>query len=234
VEVREYYESYWDTSGFSPSSGVHWTFPRLVESHVSGRCLDFGCGDGSKSAWLASLASDYVGVDVAQRAVDSVESLGLRAERVDAGAPLPFESDSFDVAVAFDVLEHVFSPQESTAELARVLRPGGELLVGVPNAAYWRRRLDLLVGRWNPTGDDLAVQAPWRDPHIRFFTVAALARMLSGCDFAAVRVQGYGGALIREVPGLRRFSGRPSKLYRRLETVLPSLLGQTLLGVAVK
>ena len=59
-------------------------------------------------------------------------------------------------------------------EAARVLRSGGVLIASVPNVAFWRRRLDLVCGRWNPEGDDLSVAEPWRDPHLRFLTTAAL------------------------------------------------------------
>jgi len=48
---------------------------------------------------------------------------------------------------------------------------------------YWRRRLDFIVGRWNPFGDGLSTTQPWRDPHIRFFTRGSLENMLLSSGF---------------------------------------------------
>ena len=228
MSARDYYEDYWSDEGFNPATGVHQTAPRLLTPHLRGECLDFGCGDGGKAAWLSSYVDSYVGADISAKAVARVQEAGFEAIRVDDG--LPFEDNSFDVAVAFDVLEHLFQPQLAVAEILRVLRPSGTILCSVPNAAYWRRRTDLAAGRWNPTGDDMAVEAPWRDPHIRFFTSSALVRMLGSAGVGNVVIQGYGGAFVRDVPGLRRLSSRPSRIYRTLEGCLPSLLANTLLA----
>ncbi len=228
VNSRSYYEDYWSVQGFNPETGVHPTASRMVEPHLRGTCLDFGCGAGGKAAWVSSRVNSYIGVDISETAVARVRESGFDAVRVDD--TLPFDDQSFDVALAFDVLEHLFQPQLALAEMIRVLKPGGTVLCSVPNAAYWRRRVDAVAGRWNPMGDDMAVEAPWRDPHIRFFTVAALARLLRGSGAVGVHVEGYGGAVVRDVPGLRRLASKPSRLYRALERQMPSVMAHTLLG----
>jgi SAM-dependent methyltransferase len=178
----------------------------------------------------------YVGVDVAETAIRQAQVSGLDAQLIKDASELPFEDESFDVALMVEVLEHLFAPHSAVAEIHRVLRPGGVLLVTVPNVAYWRRRVDLaLLGRWNPFGDDRSVEEPWRDPHIRFFNPGSMGRMLCQAGFVKVGVEGHGGAVLRDLPVVRRFwKGRPSAAYQAAEAWLPSLLGLRVGAFAVK
>jgi methionine biosynthesis protein MetW len=240
VDTRRYYDSYWSDNGFNPAGGdLTPPLRALMESHVrpGDRCLDVGCGDGQTAGpWLRARGCEYLGVDVAETAVRQARAHGLDARLVDDASELPFDDGSFDVALSIEVFEHLFAPHLVAAEVRRVLRPGGMLLVTVPNVAYWRRRLDLAVlGRWNPVGDDLSVEQPWRDPHIRFFNPRSLRHMLRSVGFETVRVEGHVGALTRDLPVARRlWSGRPSSLYRAAERRLPALLGLRVCAIAFK
>lgn len=199
------------------------------------RLLDFGCGDGRNiGKWLAERAGSYVGVDISAVAVQGATALGLEARRIDSEREIPFPDDCFDVVACLEVFEHLVEPHRAASEIRRVLRPGGTLIVTVPNVAYWRFRLDLaLFGRWDPLGDALSVERPWRDPHLRFFTKSTLTRMLAGAGFAEIDIEGCDGALLADIPLLRRLSGgRGSYPYRMLERRLPSILARCLLTVA--
>ncbi len=87
------------------------------------------------------------------------------------------------------------------AEIFRVLRPGGVLLATVPNVAYRRGRAELaLLGRFDPYGDDRSVVQPWRDPHIRFFTIGSLRRILQMTGDSPITISGHGGMLLSDIP----------------------------------
>ena len=88
------------------------------------RVLDVGSADGPSARWLPE--QGRVAVDTDAR--------GLVAGRdVCASAlALPFAAGTFDVVAAFDVIEHCEPEAQAVAELARVLRPGGRMLVSVP------------------------------------------------------------------------------------------------------
>ena len=104
------------------------------------RVLDAGCGEGV-------LVVEYSG----RLAIEGVDA-NYTSEHVRAGSvtALPYEANSFDRALCLDVLEHLaYDDQtQALAELRRVLRPGGEVFVSVPNLAHLQSRVHfLLTGR---------------------------------------------------------------------------------------
>lgn len=102
---------------------------------VSGRrVLDAGCGSGPLSAALQARGATVTGFDVSAAMVDLAHRrLGEDADLhvADLGAPLPFPDAAFDDAVASLVLHYLADWSGPLAELRRVLRPGGRLLVSV-------------------------------------------------------------------------------------------------------
>ena len=104
----------------------------------STRVLDAGCGEGVLvDEYRARLAIE--GVDA------NYSSAGVRRGSVTA---LPYEDASVDRALCLDVLEHLTFDEQPRAlsELHRVLKPGGLLLVSVPNLAHLQSRVHFLLG----------------------------------------------------------------------------------------
>ena len=237
--TQAYYDRYWTADGFNPTR--RGPFPELaavLERHArSGDAwLDVGCGDGGTSGlWLAQHGCRYRGVDISHSAVAQARAAGLDASVIGDAGDLPFDDNSFAGLLAVEVLEHLFEPQQAAAEFHRVLKPGGILFVSLPNVAYWRRRLELLlIGRFDPLGDDLSVEQPWRDPHIRFFTPKTLGRMLTRAGFST-DTHGYAGAFLADTPRIgHRLEGRSSRLYKWAEARHPNLLGRRIYAVGVK
>jgi len=101
------------------------------------RVIDAGCGEGVLVDEYSSRL-DIVGVDA-----------NYSSDRVTHGSvtALPFGDASFDRALCLDVLEHLSYEEQprALAELARVLKPGGELLVSVPNLAHLQSRIQFLL-----------------------------------------------------------------------------------------
>jgi methionine biosynthesis protein MetW len=237
-ETKSYYDTYWSDMGFNPQGQIAAWQQVLFETEIpeNGSCLDLGCGDGGTSGiFLNSHGYSYVGADISETAVQQAMSHGLQAVLIEDAGSLPFENESFDAVILFEVIEHLFDVEAVLKEIRRVLKPDGGLLLTTPNICYWRRRVDLLLGRWNPHGDPLSVEQPWRDPHIRFFNPRVLAACLKKCGFEPDSIGAVGGAFLRHLPLIGRvFPSRAGFMYRRLEKVWPSLLGYRLVAAARK
>jgi SAM-dependent methyltransferase len=104
------------------------------------RVLDAGCGAGYGSAELAQAADSVVGVDRAADAVDFARANyglpNLRFEQASCEA-LPHPGGSFDLVVAFEVIEHLENWREFLMEARRVLAPAGQLIISTPNKLYY-------------------------------------------------------------------------------------------------
>jgi SAM-dependent methyltransferase len=103
--------------------------------------LDAGCGTAYGSRLLAEGgAREVVGVDIAQAVLDAVTPGMPDSVRLQAGdlRKLDREDDSFELVVCFEVIEHLADPNTVLDELARVLAPGGLLLVSSPNRGVYQ------------------------------------------------------------------------------------------------
>jgi SAM-dependent methyltransferase len=105
------------------------------------RLLDAGCGDGRYFHVVAAAPPPerLAGCDISERilatARETAAQLGLSPELVRANVEsLPFEDASFDLVLCTQVLEHLLSPAEGVRELARVLGPGGTLVLSADHA----------------------------------------------------------------------------------------------------
>ncbi|MGB0671334.1 MAG: class I SAM-dependent methyltransferase [Rhodospirillales bacterium] len=95
--------------------------------------LDIGCSTGNNMRMLKSAGfSNYMGLDYSAIAVEFCRSAGLgNVEQGDA-LHLPFEDDTFELALLTDVIEHLDDDSAAIAEACRVVKPGGHVLVTVP------------------------------------------------------------------------------------------------------
>ena len=175
--------------------------------------LDAGCGTGGNLPYLGQRGR-AVGVDLSEHALQLSRRRGSKVARAALGA-LPFADGVFDAVVSFDVLYHRWVADDAAAarELARVLRPGGLLLVRVP-------ALKMLWG-----AHDEAVHTRHR------YTRREVITLLQSAGLEVLRCT-YGNTLLFPALALRRaldrFTGREGSdvqfLPRPLEWAFRSLL----------
>jgi SAM-dependent methyltransferase len=104
------------------------------ENWASADVLEVGCGIGTDGVRFASAGANYTGIDFSEVALDlarrQFELNGLLGQFIQVSLPnLPFADDSFDLVYSFGVLHHIPETDAGIAEIYRVLRPGGHVLV---------------------------------------------------------------------------------------------------------
>jgi ubiquinone/menaquinone biosynthesis C-methylase UbiE len=123
----------------------HWHRYHFAAGWVAGkRVLDIACGEGYGSALLARSAAEVTGVDIsaaaiahARRSYADVAHLKFVEGSCTA---IPLADGSVDMAVSFETIEHITGQEAFIAELARVLAPGGVLLLSSPDKAEYSDR----------------------------------------------------------------------------------------------
>jgi SAM-dependent methyltransferase len=179
-----------------------------------GRWIDLGCGRGEFLALAAAGGRAGLGLERERAAAAQLAGEGRSVLVADLGRGLPFRDAAFDGASLVEVIEHVLAAEALVAELARVVRPGGWLLVTTPNVVHWRYRWRTLIGR--PPKQE--------GRHVRFFTRRTLARLLARGGFAPRRRASFGR---RSLLGrLGAFGGRRARPRYRVPSALEGLLAQ--------
>jgi len=133
------------------------------------RCLDLGSDNGIVSLLLRRGGGDWASADMTGESVASIRELVGSDVHLVAGHRLPFADAEFDRLVVVDMLEHVDDDRAFAEELARVLKPGGRLVVNTPHLKDTRlRRLRHRLG-----------QTDERHGHVRpGYTLKTLAALL--------------------------------------------------------
>lgn len=104
-----------------------------------GRVLDVGCGNGRFLSTMRTLGWEVEGVEFSEAGVNAARMSGLSVHHGDL-ASAAFPDASFDLVTARHVIEHIPAPHAFIGEIARVLKPGGRLVVETPNSAALGRQ----------------------------------------------------------------------------------------------
>jgi SAM-dependent methyltransferase len=112
------------------------------------RCLDLGSDNGVVSLMLRLGGGNWASADLTDEAVSSIRGLvGSDVHKAEPGA-LPFRDGEFDRVVVVDMLEHVPSEAAFVAEVLRITKPGGRLIVNTPHLKHsLLRRLRHALGQ---------------------------------------------------------------------------------------
>ncbi|MDP3948050.1 MAG: methyltransferase domain-containing protein [bacterium] len=181
---------------------VHDFFTRICGDSL--RVLDAGAGIGNTIETIAKFAAHITAVDISPLALRALRqryvhlrNLEVRVARVEA---LPFTNGTFDVVLLTEVVEHCDRPEEAVAECARVLKPGGFLIISSPNylnpAGLWKWWYERTYPRrvWDAWGN--------HEGGVERFTTSRFLRQFLAPHFLVLEARG-GDALRSWLPFLR-------------------------------
>lgn len=154
-----------------------------------GRVLEVGCGAGSSLEWLkkerdcrwvAGVEIDHTAAAAARKKLDAlyegnVEDLNL-----------PIEEGSLDAILFPDVLEHMIDPWALIKRLQALLKPGGQIIISIPNVRHFKVLWPLLVkGEWEYQEAGILDRT-----HLRFFTRKTALKLVDGFEIESVTATG--------------------------------------------
>jgi 2-polyprenyl-3-methyl-5-hydroxy-6-metoxy-1,4-benzoquinol methylase len=144
--------------------------------HGRGTLVDVGCGQGAFRTASRHLVDRYIGVDIIQYEGFPPDATFVSAN-LDRGQ-LPLEDGSADAVVSIETIEHLENPRAFMRELARLVRPGGVVVVTTPNQLSLLSLVTLFVkGQFNAFQE-----APGLYPaHITALLPVDLTRMAREC-----------------------------------------------------
>ncbi len=163
--------------------------PLLPE--FSGLVIDLGCGSGvtsgklrktGKFGWVCGVEGNPEVGKIAEKNLDQV--IVGDVEKIE----YPFEKGSIDTVLTLDILEHLLDPWKVLSQINDLLKPGGTLVVSIPNVRHFSVVIPLLfLGDWRYQQEDILDST-----HLRFFTKKTTIRMLEAAGFEIVKVDHNG------------------------------------------
>ncbi len=184
----------WDINGYEIAY-------RLLEK--GDRILDVGCGNCYMLFRLIDKYTELYGIDIAPSRLEEARKTvaqkysdlpnrfyfyeGNLDKRMD------FDSDFFDTIICIATLEHVYDVYLLIKEIHRILKPGGHVIVEVPNIAYLKNRIKLALGFLPVTSSPYNwEEIGWDGGHIHYFTLKKLCELFKSQGFKIIKKTGSG------------------------------------------
>ena len=188
----------------------------------AGKVLELGGGIAEFAQRLRTHGYEVTFTDLSESNVETARTAGFETHRLDLNFPLPFEAATYDGVTMLEVIEHIVAAEQLLGEVARVLKPGGFLILSTPNFSFFLNRLSVLRGR-------LSADEGY---HYRFFNPAVLDARLRDAgllpDTASHLVPALGANWVRT-----RLLHR-ERVHVHVPTRIAPLVAHTLLVRAVK
>jgi 2-polyprenyl-3-methyl-5-hydroxy-6-metoxy-1,4-benzoquinol methylase len=196
---------------FKPFEGSShsWALKLLSSLPLSSRIIDIGAGGGGIGSALhgrgftaltavepdndsrARLARFYTNTfsSVAEAVFENEPHDRCKEQSEAITTSLKKKSSPFDVALLLDVLEHVYERESFLHDIVSLMRPGGTILVSVPNIAHWSTRLSLFFGRF-----EYASRGILDRTHVRLYTRRSISSFLR--SFSSLEVVDVQGSIV--------------------------------------
>ncbi len=196
--VEEIIELPFDGERYIPGMGgriaaEHLARYAFATQFIRGKAvLDIASGEGYGTAIMAEKAKNIIGMDLAANAIAYAKRkyAKIRNVQFEVGdlAHLPFDTDTFDVIVCFETVEHVDDPIAAINELQRVLKSNGLLIISTPNKENYSNRFNYD----NPYHLKELAFSEFQDALNNTFKHTKLFGQFSGASSHVVEIDGHG------------------------------------------
>jgi SAM-dependent methyltransferase len=193
---------------------------RLLAPQRTDHLVDLGCGEGYLTLPLSRSAGQSLGVDFAKSALQALQEQLVREQQrihliLATGGHLPLGDVSVDKLLCNHMLEHVIDDDAVLREIHRVVRPGGNVLIGVPLAFTLQVRLLIRLRRLlRPRSHHLRLERVQpghlvpeligMQSHVRFYSLRAVLDLLERNGFRVLRAEGIGLGMRGPLAGVFR------------------------------
>jgi 2-polyprenyl-3-methyl-5-hydroxy-6-metoxy-1,4-benzoquinol methylase len=193
------------------------------------KLLDVGCARGHLSSALQEQGWNVTGIEYDSHDAKVAQEAGIAMIVGTAESVLSNMVDTFDVIVFADVLEHFVEPLEVLTMAKRRLKPGGRIVISIPNVAHLTVRLQLLLGSFNYTDRGILDRT-----HLHFYTQRTLREMIKQADLEIVHLGATPAPIEEVLPVFRKVKPLRAILEFNALTarVWKSLLGYQFIVVA--
>jgi SAM-dependent methyltransferase len=162
-----------------------------------GTAVEIGCATGETILYLSQkYQCDHVfGFDIGFPDDFKLEVGGVVFQNANSNHPLPLETSSVDILVAMMVIEHLFDPFESFAEVRRLLSPGGKAFINLPLVTALKNRLRLLAGKLPTTSVPVGRwfdDREWDGNHLHYFSVDSIKQLAGMHGMKLTHMSGVG------------------------------------------
>jgi methionine biosynthesis protein MetW len=225
VSTPKYHlDSIFDPARAHPDD-AHSVLMRLIPR--GSRVLELGCASGYLSGYMErGLGCRVTGMEYDADAVAIAKTRCSEAHQVDLDAVDALASAKasapYDVLLAAAVLEHLKYPERLLTDARALLKTGARVIVSLPNIAYWRMRLNLLLGRFDYQDYGIMDRT-----HLRLYTLKTGSALLETQGYTVEQVLIAGSGVQNVINGIARRAGQAT-----IPNILPGLMAYELIYVA--
>jgi SAM-dependent methyltransferase len=181
---------------------------------------------------IFSAQNQVIGVEGIGAAAEAATARGVSTIIADLSATVPLESETCDVVLCLDVLEHLMDPSLCLREAHRILRTNGIIAVNVPNHFTLSGRFNIVAGSGADSVKFFPNHPDWENPHVRFFRHASILQLMARSGF---RLEADWTGRFPSIPIIRRWPVvQRSKLAKSLAQRFPELFAGGFFIVARK